>query len=155
MKGYIYILRDPRNPEILKIGKTKNAPAKRLKQLNGTSTLYDLELMYSRKVSNMDTAEADLHRRFAAQRVRRDREFFKVRLNAVKKIADEYAPRLVPRKRNYAAAAKERAARIERREAKLVSDTARAIADKAQKKLDQQAQQQAQQKRPLWARLFS
>jgi hypothetical protein len=75
--GYLYVLRDPLNDNVMKIGLSKD-PFARVKQLDRTGNA--LPLVHERIwwVSDMDAAEKIAHARLAPHRIRRRREFFAI-----------------------------------------------------------------------------
>lgn len=75
--GYVYLIREPQSGAV-KIGLTTKTPEARLKQLNSTGVLFDLELITSVYVNDCAGLESKMHNIFADARVRPDREFFMV-----------------------------------------------------------------------------
>ena len=75
-KGYVYAAREPGAREV-KIGKTRKSPEVRLRQLNNTSVVKDLEYEFLLAVSKPDEVEKAAHAMLASCRVRKDREFFR------------------------------------------------------------------------------
>ncbi|MDV7708525.1 GIY-YIG nuclease family protein (plasmid) [Acinetobacter baumannii] len=76
-EGYIYVLRDHLNNNLIKVGFTKD-PIRRWKQLYNTSTALPMTLYYLWKVDDMRKAEKIAHIRLEDHRVNPRREFFEI-----------------------------------------------------------------------------
>lgn len=76
-EGYVYILRDHLNNNLIKVGLTKN-PINRRKQLYNTSTALPMDLYYLWRVDDMRKAERIAHIRLNRHRVNSRREFFEI-----------------------------------------------------------------------------
>lgn len=71
IEGFVYVLTSVNCPHI-KIGGTTNPPAVRIREINGTSSYRDVgpwQLSDFRQVRDWRLVEADLHQRFASNRV--------------------------------------------------------------------------------------
>lgn len=78
MSGYVYCLTNASIPGLVKIGKTARNPIKRAAEIStSTGVPTPFEIAWSRKVRDMDEAEADLHEALADVRLRKKREFFR------------------------------------------------------------------------------
>ena len=75
MNGYVYVLRDQLNNNLIKVGFTADL-AKRLRQLYTTSTPLPFFLSHAWWVENMRLAEKIAHVRLQDHRVNPRREFF-------------------------------------------------------------------------------
>ncbi len=73
MNGFTYLMTDDHG--IFKIGYTNNLKA-RLAQMNNTSTLYNFRYLAWSETEEYKTLEAELHKQYRKERVRKDREFF-------------------------------------------------------------------------------
>ena len=71
----VYILTNESMPDIIKIGITDNL-ARRLKDLDNTSTPLPFECFYALEVDDARSIEKLLHEAFDDKRVRQNREFF-------------------------------------------------------------------------------
>jgi hypothetical protein len=79
MAGFVYILSNPAMPGMIKIGfSTDQASMRAIELSRPTSIPIEFELVYDELVSDCRAVERHLHERFAAQRVNRRREFFRV-----------------------------------------------------------------------------
>lgn len=76
-EGYVYILRDHLNNNLIKVGLTKN-PINRRRQLYNTSTALPMDLYYLWRVDDMRKAERIAHIRLDSHRVNSRREFFEI-----------------------------------------------------------------------------
>jgi hypothetical protein len=78
-EGYVYIISNPSIAEdLVKIGFTKRDPSERLKELDRAGLPSDYIEHYRVFTKDAQQLEARLHRHFAAQRYREDKEFFKL-----------------------------------------------------------------------------
>jgi hypothetical protein len=94
MSGYIYCLSNKVFPNLLKIGKTKNDPIIRIKQLYTTGVPLPFTLEFAKKVKNHHLAEKNIHILFKDYRYTHNREFFEITKEIVfkefEKIDGEY-----------------------------------------------------------------
>lgn len=89
--GWIYILSTREQPEVLKIGRTDRSVADRVREINSaTGVLVPWAARRIYRVRNAPEAEAEIHRRLAAYRIRIDREFFAIPIGDAVKIIDAY-----------------------------------------------------------------
>ena len=86
-EGVVYILLNESMPGYVKIGKTTGDLIARIKQLDGTGVPLPFTCFYASKVVDCDFVEARLHDAFADQRVRANREFFRVAPTASKPLS--------------------------------------------------------------------
>ncbi len=78
MSGYIYCLTNSTIPGLVKIGKTSRQPELRAAKISGsTGVPTPFKIEWSRKVRDMDKAEADLHAALTEKRLSKRREFFR------------------------------------------------------------------------------
>lgn len=82
-KGYVYVLRNPSMPGILKIGRTERSVAQRANELWQTGVPTPFQVAY--EVFSPDCVEMELraHEKFHDQRVNASREFFRVEVSEV------------------------------------------------------------------------
>lgn len=76
-EGYVYILRDHLNNNLIKVGLSKD-PISRRQQLYNTSTALPMTLYHLWKVNDMRHAEKIAHIRLEEHRVNPRREFFEI-----------------------------------------------------------------------------
>ncbi|MDF2274629.1 GIY-YIG nuclease family protein [Aeromonas caviae] len=76
-EGYIYILRDRRDNNLIKVGYSKN-PFKRVKQLYNTSTALPMGFYQIWWVDDMALAEKAAHTCLEGHRINPRREFFEI-----------------------------------------------------------------------------
>ena len=88
MEEIIYILTNDAMPGFIKIGKTSSDIEQRIKDLDNTSTPLPFQCFYAAKVNKGDFIEKKIHYIFGEQRVRNNREFFRVDPNRVKAAID-------------------------------------------------------------------
>ncbi|MFC3153176.1 GIY-YIG nuclease family protein [Litoribrevibacter euphylliae] len=88
-EGYVYILRDPMNNNVIKVGFSIN-PFKRVKQLYNTSTPLPLNIYQIWWVRDMRLAEKAAHECLRGHRINDRREFFEI---APSEHFDEYESR--------------------------------------------------------------
>lgn len=84
MEEIIYILTNDAMPGFIKIGKTSAGIEQRIKDLDNTSMPLPFQCFYATKVNKADFIEKRIHYVFGEQRVRNNREFFRVDPNRVK-----------------------------------------------------------------------
>lgn len=77
MTDIIYILINESMPDFIKIGKT-NDIERRIKDLDWTNMPLPFHCFYAAKVNDVDFVERQIHTAFADNRVRSNREFFKM-----------------------------------------------------------------------------
>jgi len=83
IEGYIYVAANPVFPGFVKIGRTKNTVAKRMKQLD-TSAPKKYKVMHSELVINASQVECRLHQAFS--HLRQEGEWFKIKdIDKIKK----------------------------------------------------------------------
>jgi len=88
--SWVYVLSNPSQPGILKIGYTSSTPEERARQLSnatGVALPYEVEFAYS--CWNGLELEKDIHERLNEYRLTKQREFFQVDLEEVKEIIEE------------------------------------------------------------------
>ena len=82
---WVYILSNPTQPGLLKIGYTKNSPEKRAKQISsatGVALPYKVEWAY--QCFNGEIVEREVHHKLKAKRVNSSKEFFQISLEEAK-----------------------------------------------------------------------
>jgi hypothetical protein len=77
-EGIIYILINEAMPGYIKVGKTATSVEQRMKELDSTGIPLPFECYFAGRVTDMNTAERNLHNAFDDRRVRQRREFFQV-----------------------------------------------------------------------------
>ena len=89
-KGSVYILLNPKFPDLIKIGKTRRNPMQRVTELSRqTGVPADYILVYDELVNDCDSVERKLHEKFAGYREARNKEFFRVRpTDAIKSLQE-------------------------------------------------------------------
>tara|TARA_B100000482_G_C12417933_1_gene223891 strand:- start:151 stop:606 length:456 start_codon:yes stop_codon:yes gene_type:complete len=88
--SWVYVLSNPAQPGILKIGYTNSTPEERARQLSnatGVALPYEVEFAYS--CWNGNDLEKDVHERLDEYRLSSQREFFQVDLEEAKEIIEE------------------------------------------------------------------
>jgi hypothetical protein len=81
--GYIYVLTNPRYPEYVKVGFTKESAQERAKQLFTTGVPHPFRVEYFHLTDEVEGVEAVVHAELGKlpnARVNSDREFFKVEI---------------------------------------------------------------------------
>ena len=84
---WVYILSNPTQPGLLKIGYTKNLPEKRAKQISsatGVALPYKVEWAY--QCFNGEMVEREVHHKLKTQRINNSKEFFQISLEEAKEI---------------------------------------------------------------------
>ncbi len=76
MDGWVYCFSNDYMPGIVKIGRTKELPEKRLKDANSCTWNLPFKLIISKKVNNYKQKEKYLHKVFKSYRIKNNREFF-------------------------------------------------------------------------------
>ena len=88
--SWVYVLSNPAQPGILKIGYTSNTPEERARQLsNATGVALPYVVEYAYSCWNGLELEKDIHERLNEYRLTKQREFFQVDLDEVKEIINE------------------------------------------------------------------
>tara|TARA_R100001443_G_C3346976_1_gene175855 strand:+ start:889 stop:1350 length:462 start_codon:yes stop_codon:yes gene_type:complete len=88
--SWVYVLSNPSQPGIFKIGYTSNTPEERARQLsNATGVALPYEVEYAYSCWNGLELEKDVHERLNEYRLSRQREFFQVDLEEVKEVINE------------------------------------------------------------------
>ncbi|WP_084474722.1 GIY-YIG nuclease family protein [Deinococcus pimensis] len=90
-EGYIYVLSNPAFPGVLKIGKTRNDPFDRARQLHSTGVPVPFRVEAAVRVMDMSLVERELHAHFHDTRLSNNREFFRADLKEVLSRLIEYA----------------------------------------------------------------
>lgn len=88
---WVYILSNPLDSSVLKIGFTKEKPAKRLKQINaGTGIYEDLILEWAFPCFNAHDLEKEIHKYLqdGGLRVKNNKEFFYISLEQAKAVVE-------------------------------------------------------------------
>ena len=82
---WVYVLSNPTQPGLLKIGYTKKLPEERAKQISsatGVALPYKVEWAY--QCFNGEMVEREVHYKLKAQRVNNSKEFFQISLEEAK-----------------------------------------------------------------------
>lgn len=88
-RGYVYVLKNPSMPGMVKVGHTRDLAA-RLDSLSGeTAAPVPFEFVRAVRVDDPRSLEAEMHRRLARHRVRARREFFLAEPAAVARLLSE------------------------------------------------------------------
>lgn len=89
-EGYVYVLVNSANPDLVKIGMTNREPEERAEELNSSTGVampyivaYEAETPYPRKV------ESAVHERLSDKRVNPDREFFRIELKEAIEVIEQ------------------------------------------------------------------
>jgi hypothetical protein len=89
-RGVIYILANRCMPGLLKIGQTTRDPETRAREVSQPTGVPDeFEIIYDEIVSDVDGAEAAIHRQLAAMRINKRREFFRVDIRTAVKAVQQ------------------------------------------------------------------
>lgn len=92
MNGFVYVLFNAAFPEMVKIGSTTRTPEDRARELSeGTGMPLPYVVVFRRPVGDALAAEAELHERLKAYRIRNDREHFRLAVEMAIEAADEVA----------------------------------------------------------------
>jgi hypothetical protein len=78
MKGYIYAMKNPALPGLLKIGFSMKDPEIRRRELSGTALPSDFEIRYEALIDSPFQIEQKIHAHLINYRVRENREFFEI-----------------------------------------------------------------------------
>ena len=93
-KQYVYVLTNPTIPGMVKIGYTKNAPSKRVKQINAsTGVAQDFEVAWAFGCYNGIELEQEVHRYCESFRVNNKREFFRMTVDEAKAVIERLGER--------------------------------------------------------------
>ena len=87
--SWVYILSNPTQPGLLKIGYTKNPPDERAKQISaatGVALPYKVEWAFH--CYNGFGLEQEIHHKLEEYRVNNNREFFQISLNEAKAVVE-------------------------------------------------------------------
>lgn len=82
---WVYVLSNPTQPGLLKIGYTKKLPEERAKQISsatGVALPYKVEWAY--QCFNGEMVEREVHHKLKAQRINNSKEFFQISLEEAK-----------------------------------------------------------------------
>jgi len=91
VQGYIYILSERSQPDLLKIGMTTRSVEERVKEINGaTGVAVPFGVRAVWRVHDPKRAESDLHALLHEFRLRNDREFFRMRFNDALDAINDY-----------------------------------------------------------------
>ena len=89
MIGFIYIMSNPSNPGLLKIGQTGKDPEERRKELGSTGVVEDFVLEYRALSEDYVSLEREIHRDLANFRTNPKKEFFSISVpEAINKIRE-------------------------------------------------------------------
>lgn len=79
--GFVYILLNPAMPGMLKIGRTRNSPDERARELSRpTGVALPFVVAWEQRFPHCEKAESQIHQRLEPYRVRKQREFFQLPL---------------------------------------------------------------------------
>ena len=88
--SWVYILSNPTQPGLLKIGYTKNTPDERAKQIsNATGVALPYKVEWAFHCYNGFNLEQEVHHKLGEYRVNGNREFFQISLEEAKKNVEE------------------------------------------------------------------
>jgi hypothetical protein len=89
--GYVYVISNPSLPDdLVKIGFTQRDPSERLKELDQAGLPSEYIEHYRIFTKDARQLELRLHKHFAAQRFREDKEFFKVTPHEVYQVLQDW-----------------------------------------------------------------
>ena len=84
---WVYVLSNPTQPGLLKIGYTKLTPDERAKQIsNATGVPLPYEVAWAYRCFNGELLEGEVHHALSKYRVNNQREFFSIDVETVKEI---------------------------------------------------------------------
>ena len=87
---WVYVLSNPIQPGILKIGYTKLTPDERARQIsNATGVALPYDVAWAFKCFNGEQLEGEVHRALEMYRVNKQREFFQISLEEAKKTIEK------------------------------------------------------------------
>ena len=75
-------------PGLVKIGRTSTSVEQRMRELDTTGVPLPYQCFYAAKVINVDFVEKQIHYAFGEQRLRKNREFFKIDPSRVKAVIE-------------------------------------------------------------------
>ena len=88
--SWVYILLNPTQPNLYKIGYTKNTPDERAKQIsNATGVALPYKVEWAFHCDNGFNLEQEVHHKLGEYRVNGNREFFQISLEEAKKNVEE------------------------------------------------------------------
>ena len=88
--SWVYILSNPTQPNLYKIGYTKNTPDERAKQIsNATGVALPYKVEWAFHCYNGFSLEQEVHHKLGEYRVNGNREFFQISLEEAKKNVEE------------------------------------------------------------------
>ena len=88
-QNFIYVMSNQSLPNnTYKIGWTSILPEERAEELSSTGVLYDFKVVYQKKFKNAEKIEGVIHNHFKNFRLRKNREFFEVKLNKIIKFIE-------------------------------------------------------------------
>lgn len=96
--GYLYVLRNPAYPDLLKIGKTRRTPEDRAQELSASTGVPDaFHVVYQLEMPDCDIAERLTHEQLKDFRHKADREFFRVSEQTAISVVNEIGASLLER----------------------------------------------------------
>ena len=85
--SWVYILSNPTQPNLYKIGYTKNTPDERAKQIsNATGVALPYKVEWAYQCFNGEMVEREVHHKLKAQRINNSKEFFQISLEEAKEV---------------------------------------------------------------------
>ena len=92
--SWVYILSNPTQPNLYKIGYTKNTPDERAKQIsNATGVALPYKVEWAFHCYDGFGLEQEVHHKLEANRLNNNREFFQISLEEAKKTVTELGER--------------------------------------------------------------
>ena len=83
--SWVYVLKNPTMPGLLKIGSTSKSPDERAKQISrGTGVALPFNVVYAFRCFNAERLERELHKYFKSNRTNNQKEFFQMDLDDAK-----------------------------------------------------------------------
>ena len=93
---WVYVLRNPTQPGIYKIGYNKLTPDERAKQIsNATGVALPYEVAWALRCFNGEQLEGETHRALKKFRVNQNREFFQISIEEAKKKVTELGQKYI------------------------------------------------------------
>ncbi len=90
-RGFVYVLSNRENPEMLKIGYTNRDPLTRAREINAaTGMVIPLGVSGVWMVHDAQRVESDVHALLVGYRVRKDREFFNMPFAEAARVIEKY-----------------------------------------------------------------